>query len=969
MKPKLVNNNSLNVLCFNIRSIRDKWLKFKDLISINGVCPFDVIGLTETWLSDNDDTSDFLLPGYQIIHMPRRLTKCSGGISLYIRSNVNFTRLSECESIFSTQLNLRCIYSIIVNIVIGQNSYILSLFYKPPPFPTSCFCNLFDDFSNFINLPHKKAIVLGDFNCNLLNVGKNIESDTFFESVTASGLLPTIFFPSRVDPVRSTSTLIDNIFVSTSLGNDLSSNIIFSDLSDHFPIYLSLPSQPLPLRSRINIPTPTRNYSSANINHFIDCLRTTDWSDVLNCHEVNSATNGFAQRLSEIIHSTFPIRKPNRKNIPICPWMSHSLIVSSYRKNKLYKLACKTSSDIDLSNYKHYKNLYTKLIREAKKNYYYTKILNCKGNLKKIWSTINDILSKNRKSKSIPIRLKDTNGRLIDPLHAPDAFNNYFSNVPHTDSRSSLQAVFPCFNFRSMFFCPTDSNEVLQIIGSLPNSFTPDCLGLSNKLLKTISPFVYEPIKHIANLSLTHGVFPDLLKSAIVIPVLKKGDPTEIGNYRPISILPVISKVLERIIFRRLSPFLFDSQHSVSLISPHQYGFRPKFSTSHALIDATQFIRSQLDLKKTVLGLFLDFSKAFDMVDHSILISKLNSYGIRGVPLSWFDSYLSGRVQSVSLGGVSSQPLPVRRGVPQGSVLGPILFLLYINDLVIDLGPSVYPVLFADDSNFFITGTNLPLAVTSAQVLLNRVQAWCLTNNMTINSKKSQIVLFRTPYNKDVIQPALGLRYSSDIIPQVEVAKFLGVFIDSCLSFSNHISYITAIILRQVAMINRVNYFLPPDILVTLYYSFIFPYLSYCGSVWGNTKRSFTKKLKFAQNRAIKAVFRLPRLYPTRDLYSDFGIAPLDQIIQKLNLSLAYSAFHNNLPPQLLTYYNINNSEAHCLRSSNRAFKIPKCVSSAAQQSPIYKSIIQWNKIPSSVELATSFCKLYKNVTKLDGII
>jgi hypothetical protein len=170
-------------------------------------------------------------------------------------------------------------------------------------------------------------------------------------------------------------------------------------------------------------------------------------------------------------------------------------------------------------------------------------------------------------------------------------------------------------------------------------------------------------------------------------------------------------------------------------------------------------------------------------------------------------------------------------------------------------------------------------------------------------------------------------------------------------------------------MINRVNYFLPPDILVTLYYSFIFPYLSYCGSVWGNTKRSFIKKLKFAQNRAIKAVFRLPRLYPTRDLYSDFGIAPLDQIIQKLNLSLAYSAFHNNLPPQLLTYYNINNSEAHCLRSSNRAFKIPKCVSSAAQQSPIYKSIIQWNKIPSSVELATSFCKLYKNVTKLDGII
>jgi hypothetical protein len=209
------------------------------------------------------------------------------------------------------------------------------------------------------------------------------------------------------------------------------------------------------------------------------------------------------------------------------------------------------------------------------------------------------------------------------------------------------------------------------------------------------------------------------------------------------------------------------------------------------------------------------------MVDHSVLLSKLKNIGIRGIPFSWFGSYLSGRVESVSLGGMTSHPLPVRRGVPQGSVLGPILFLLYINDLVTGLGPSVHPVLFADDTNFFITGPNLPSVVTSAQILLNRVQEWSLVNCMTINSKKSQVVLFRTPYKKNEAQQALDLKYSTNLLLQVEVAKFLGVHIDSSLSFATHVSCIRAIILRQVSMINRVNNFLPPDILVTLYYSFI----------------------------------------------------------------------------------------------------------------------------------------------------
>ena len=198
------------------------------------------------WLSEIDDTNEYSHPNFQAIHIERKLTKSSGGISLYIQSSLKFTRLLDCESLFSQPIDNKYIYSIITDIIVDENSFIFSLFYKPTSFLTPFFWNLFHNFSSSINLRQKKTIVFGDFNCNLLNVSNNNDCDTLFETFTSSGLLPTILFPARVDPMRSTATVIDNIFVSTSLGNHLSSKIIFSNLSDHSLIYLCLPSLPAP---------------------------------------------------------------------------------------------------------------------------------------------------------------------------------------------------------------------------------------------------------------------------------------------------------------------------------------------------------------------------------------------------------------------------------------------------------------------------------------------------------------------------------------------------------------------------------------------------------------------------------------------------------------------------------------------------------------------------------------------------
>ena len=329
-----------------------------------------------------------------------------------------------------------------------------------------------------------------------------------------------------------------------------------------------------------------------------------------------------------------------------------------------------------------------------------------KNNLRKVWAVIKQVINRNKNSK-ISDQFIINNKTETDPMMIAKGFNNYFANIGPTlaskinnDNVSHRDFISSDMN-ASLFLEPTNVTEIKLIIHELKEGASGRD-GILPKHIKSVSDSIAYPLARVSNLSFEQGVFPEELKYALVTPIYKANDPMFFNNYRPISLLSVFSKILERLMYNRLVKFL--NKHN--LFNKFQFGFRNKHSTFMALIILLENLVKALDDGNCAVGIFLDFQKAFDTVDHCILLDKLHIYGIRGIAYDWFSSYLSNWFQSVLYNNSESDYKEIKCGVPQGSILGPLLFLIYINDL-----PSVskffLPILFADDTNLFCTGRHL----------------------------------------------------------------------------------------------------------------------------------------------------------------------------------------------------------------------------------------------------------------------
>ena len=396
--------------------------------------------------------------------------------------------------------------------------------------------------------------------------------------------------------------------------------------------------------------------------------------------------------------------------------------------------------------------------------------------------------------------------------------------------------------------------------------------SIPTKLLKVFDKTISVPLANLINLYFEKGIFPKSLKIASVIPIFKKGDYLDCNNYRPISLTSNISKLLKKLIRTRLYSFL----ESNKVICNCQFGFRNNHSTTHALIDITEKIRSALDKGTFACGVYIDLQKAFDTVNHSILMGKLEYYGIRGVPKMWLESFLIGRHQFTHIKDKSSCKLPITHGVPQGSVLGPLLFLLYINDLHKAVQHSSVHH-FADDTNLLYTSKSLKKMNKHINHDIKHLCQWLRSNKISLNASKTEIIIFKTKLK--TITKHLNFRVSGQKINPTTSVKYLGVHLNNSLTWEIHFKNLQTKLNRAIGLLSKIRHYTPKSFLKTIYFSLFNSHLIYACQIWGQSKTKLFQEIEKLQEKAIRIISFLPKGASVKDAYSTLKILKIRDFI------------------------------------------------------------------------------------------
>ena len=607
--------------------------------------------------------------------------------------------------------------------------------------------------------------------------------------------------------------------------------------------------------------------------------------------------------------------------------------------------------------------MFNKIKRTAKQSYYANLLAEYKHDIKQTWKVMKSILNKVNDKNTIcqEFKLNDET-KANNPKDIANGFCDFFTNVgpKFANAIPKSKINYHCHmknrSINSIYFSPTDSNEVKKIITSLKTKHSSGPDNISSYFLKSITHEVAHPIAIIINKSMESGEVPREMKTAKVIPIYKSKDKEIFSNYRPISLLPTVSKVLEKTIHKRLYHY-FDINH---LFYDSQYGFRKQHSTIHAVTEFMHHCTEALDTKKLTISVFLDLSKAFDTIDHNILLSKLEHYGIRGTPLAWFADYLMDRKQFVEFNNEKSDLQDIICGVPQGSVLGPLLFIIYTNDIPNCIKNS-RAILFADDTTIYTSGNNIKELYNTMNTELELLTDWFYANKLSLNISKTNYMIIGN-YNK-TNSITNNLTISNTQISQQPVVKFLGLFIDESLTWFNHIQHIKAKIASSQYLINSIKHIVTTNELRMLYFTLIYPYLYYGIVLWGTAARSNINKLVTQQKKAVRIIAGANYNAHTQPLFQNLQLLGIDDIYKLQLGKFMYQITKESVPAPLCSMFVLNTSiHDHNTRQRNNPH-IKSRASAFANKSITHAGSKLWNEIPTEIShkpSVASFSNAYK---------
>lgn len=925
IKRKHKKRNNFSIFHLNIASLQYHFEDLKILLS-SLEHDFDIISISETKLKQNSPpVIDINIPNYQFEHTPSDANK--GGTLLYISNKHNYKPRMDLKSQLYESKQVESTFIEIINPK-GKNTIIGSI-YKHFTISQKDFTDKINQFLTNVSRENKPCYLSGDFNMNLLSIDDDAETERFFDSLTEKQFMPLITVPTRI--AKTSKTLIDNIFYNQ-FSNDIISGNLTVGISDHMPQFCIIPTDSQK-RNSTSKNVFRRNFKNFDPIQFTQEINNMDWT--INADDdVNDATQTLLTVTEQLLDQHAPLTRLSNKLLKQRqkPWIDQSILTTIKNKDTIYKKSISEKNPTLKQQYttdcNKLKNEITKNIRLKKKAYYQAYFLKHSQNARKMWAGVNEIIHTKPTNKYSPNCIEhivnDEKVTVTDPKKMADAFNTHYVNI--ADKILEKRKYTGCKNFTSylkntnphtFMAQPTTPNEIEDIIKSFDTSTSAGPNSIPNKIIKLISSSISTPVSNIANHSLSTGTHPNILKITKVIPIHKKDSKLEVVNYRPISLLSNINKIIEKLMFNRLYSFL--ELHNC--IYNLQFGFREKHSTNHALMSMIQQIRDTMDDRNTAIGVFVDFQKAFDTVNHDILIRKLEHYGIRGIPNNWFKSYLTDRKQYVTLDGTDSDHAVIKHGVPQGSVLGPLLFLIYINDLHECIKYSTTRH-FADDTNLIhILNKSFPNRTKKINKDLRCLTHWLLANKISLNSTKTELIYFRKSGSPI---PNKRIKLNGVKLSPCSKVKYVGITIDEHLTFEPHRKTLHAKLKRANNLLSISRHYVPKEILRQIYYGQFHSHLMYGSQIWGLNDNDNLKILT-QQKKAIRKISFAHFEAHSAPLFKELGILQLPDIMRLNNITFVHNVMNNKAPKTFKDYFNLQPLHSHdTVRNPNSVYSIPK---------------------------------------------
>nr|CAI5833862.1 unnamed protein product [Callosobruchus analis] len=827
----------------------------------------DIIILSET--RNIDDINKFQIPNYTGYYNESIRNICDGTV-IYVKDTIS-------PAVNIVQINTSKFLRINFNIeyLNHRNKIGLTGYYRPPSFNTLEYLGDLEQYLQQVDLVDLE-IFSGDMNIDLLN-DESSETNSYLDILSSYGFASYINKATRVTTTSKSDT--DHIFVRKKSiiedKVDIDPIVFHTDLSDHYSPFIFIAFGENLKRGQIE---NVNCFKVIEYNKLVNQLRRERWVEVLKCNDSQEAYNIFFNGLDAYIQRCTKMKVITKKNRKLKPWISSGLITSIHKRDILKKKLTKHFNPDLHIEYKEYRNKLQMLIKKAKSTYYKSQIDVARGNCKKIWDTVNDL--RGNKNKTVQVKNIDINGKegqvVSNSVEKANLFNEYFLNIgiDHQTNKQDLPVHFMMDNCTesSIFLEPTTESELVVYISNLKNKCSSGPDGVSTELIKQIHNFILRPLVHIINLSLTSSKIPIQWKESIVTPVFKSGDKAKLTNYRPISVINNFAKLFEQVIKKRLNAFL--EKHKI--ITESQFGFTKNQSTEDAILKLMEPIVDALDKSKKCAAVFLDLAKAFDTICHQKLLVKLSNYGIRGVALNLLQDYLTDRVQCVKIGDKVSSKNIIKAGVPQGTVLGPILFLIYMNSITNIMNFEGKLICYADDTAVVVIGSDWEEVRKSLEACLVKLKQWLDANSLKLNVSKTKYMFFSPTVAN---QPNMSIRLHTssckrsycncEILQKEATIKYLGINIDQRIRWIDHINYVNKRVRVLISKFYSLRDICSRKVLIMMYNALVVSVLKYCITIWGGAFTTTLQNLQRAQNTLIKIIFNKHKLFSTDLLYKE----------------------------------------------------------------------------------------------------